>query len=71
MAPRMVATSNVLDISNRISPSAEAALIADGYEVRRSPLSYAFAGVHGLTMWDGDTEGGADPQRDGMPVGVS
>ncbi len=31
----------------------------------------AFAGVLGLTMWDGDTGGVADPQRDGMPVDIS
>ncbi|MBW4976348.1 gamma-glutamyltransferase family protein [Roseovarius mucosus] len=70
MAPRMVATSNVIDISNRISPMTEAALVDLGYEVRRSPLSYAFAGVHGLTMWPDVVEGGADPQRDGLAVGV-
>lgn len=70
MAPRMVATSNVVDISNRISPRTETALASFGYEVRRSPLSYAFAGVHGLTMWPDGIEGGADPQRDGMAAGV-
>ncbi len=41
-----------------------------GYEVRRSHLTYAFAGVHGITMFDGMLEGGADPQRDGMAIGV-
>ena len=71
MAPRMVATSNILDISNRIPPRTEAALVGMGYEVRRSPLSFAFAGVHGLTMWPDGVEGGADPQRDGIAVGVN
>ncbi|MCZ4352723.1 gamma-glutamyltransferase [Roseovarius aestuarii] len=71
MAPRMVATSNVLDISNRISSATETALVSNGYEVRRSALSYAFAGVHGLTMWPEGVEGGADPQRDGLAIGVS
>ena len=70
MAPRMVATSNILDISNRISPRTEAALVNMGYEVRRSALSFAFAGVHGLTMWPDGVEGCADPQRDGVAVGV-
>ncbi len=41
-----------------------------GYEVRRSPVSYAFAGVHGITRWDGALEGAADPQRDGLAVGI-
>ena len=42
-----------------------------GYEVRRTHLSYAFSGVHGISMWAGALEGGADPQRDGMAVGVT
>lgn len=71
MAPRMVATSNIIDISNRISIGTENALTGMGYQVRRSYQSYAFAGVHGLTMWPEGIEGGADPQRDGMAVGVS
>lgn len=70
LAPRMVATSNIIDISNRIAPQTEAALVEMGYSVRRSPLSFAFAGVHGLTMWPDGVEGGADPQRDGVAVGV-
>jgi gamma-glutamyltranspeptidase/glutathione hydrolase len=41
-----------------------------GYDVRRSPLSYPFAAPHGITMWDGTLEGGADPQRDGYTAGV-
>lgn len=69
-APRFVATSDILDISNRIPYSTEAAMQAMGYVVKRSPLSYAFAGVHGITMFDNLLEGGADPQRDGMAIGV-
>ena len=64
-APRFVATSDAIDISNRIPRSVEAAVTAMGYEVRRSHLGYAFAGVHGVAMFDGRLEGGADPQRDG------
>ena len=41
-----------------------------GYEVRRSPLSYAFAGVHGITLFDGRLAGAADPQRDGLATAV-
>jgi len=71
MAPRFSATSDALDISNRIPRETERALRAAGEEVRRSHLSYAFAGVHGISMFDGRLEGGADPQRDGYAAGVA
>ena len=41
-----------------------------GYPVKRSHLTYAFAGVHGIAMFDGHLDGGADPQRDGYAAGV-
>lgn len=69
MAPRVSATTDVIDISNRIPRRTEAALGLMGYEVRRSPASYAFAGLHGIAGWDGTLEGGADPQRDGYAAG--
>lgn len=69
-APRFSATSDKIDISNRIPRATQRALETMGYEVVRSPLTFAFAGVHGITMWDGKLEGGADPQRDGYPAGV-
>jgi gamma-glutamyltranspeptidase/glutathione hydrolase len=71
MAPRFSATSDRIDISNRIPFATEAALRAIGYEVTRSPQSYAIAAVHGISMWDGVLSGGADPQRDGYPAGVA
>lgn len=71
MAPRMVATSNIIDISNRMLRRTERGLVDMGYEVRRTHVSYAFAGVHGITMWPDGLEGGADPQRDGMAMGVA
>ncbi|MEV0611932.1 gamma-glutamyltransferase family protein [Nonomuraea sp. NPDC050404] len=70
-APRIVATSNAIDVSNRVPRSVQRELEKDGYEVRRSPLSYAFAGVHAITGFDGELRGGADPQRDGMAQGVT
>lgn len=70
-APRFSATSDKIDISNRIPRATQRALEAMGYEVVRSPLTFAFAGVHGITMWDNQLEGGADPQRDGYPAGVA
>ena len=70
-APRFSATSDVIDISNRIPRGVQKALEAKGYEVKRSPLSYPFAAPHGITCWDGVLEGGADPQRDGYAAGMA
>lgn len=70
LAPRIVATSNIIDISNRILKRTERGLEAMGYDVRRTHMSYAFAGVHGISLWPDGLEGGADPQRDGMAIGV-
>lgn len=68
-APRFSAT-DAIDISNRIPRRTQKALEAMGYEVRRSPLTFPFAAPHAITMWDGELEGGADPQRDGYVAGV-
>ncbi len=69
-APRFSATSDAIDISNRIARSTQSALEALGYEVKRSPLTFPFAAPHGITFWDGELEGGADPQRDGYAAGL-
>jgi gamma-glutamyltranspeptidase/glutathione hydrolase len=69
-APRFSATTDIIDISNRIPRRVQQGLEAMGYQVRRSPLSFPFAAPHGITMWDGRLEGGADPQRDGYAAGV-
>ena len=71
LAPRISATSETLDLSLRIPRATEAALAADGYKVKRVPTTYAFAGVHGIALWDGLLEGAADPQRDGYAAGVA
>jgi gamma-glutamyltranspeptidase/glutathione hydrolase len=68
-APRFSATSDVIDIGNRIPRATQGALEAMGYEVRRSPQTFPFAAPHGITCWDGELEGGADPQRDGYAAG--
>ena len=71
-APRISATSDVIDVSNRVLRSVTEELETDGYAVARSPLSYAFAGVHGIAADDaGRLTGGADPQRDGMALAVA
>jgi gamma-glutamyltranspeptidase/glutathione hydrolase len=69
-APRFSATSDAIDIGNRVPRKTQSALEAMGYKVRRSPLTFPFAAPHGITCWDGALEGGADPQRDGYAAGI-
>lgn len=69
-APRFCTTSDVIDVTNRIQRRTEKALTDRGYQVRRSPLSYHFAGVHALRRTASGWDGGADPGRDGMAVSV-
>ena len=67
-APRFSVTSNAIDVSNRIPRYVTDAVEAMGYEVRRSPASYSFAGVHGVMNDSGTLSGAADPGRDGMAL---
>ena len=69
-APRFCTTSDVIDITNRILRKTEKALVEKGYEVRRSPHSYHFAGVQAIRNIDGQWDGGSDPARDGMVISV-
>lgn len=69
-APRFCTTSDTIDVTNRILRRTERALVAMGYDVRRSPFSFAFAGVHALRRTAAGWDGGADPGRDGMAVSV-
>ena len=69
-APRFNATSDTLDITNRILRATEAELKSMGYTVRRWPMNFHFAGVHAIRIVDGKMDGGADPGRDGMAVAV-
>ncbi len=69
-APRFNATSDTLDITNRILRSTETELKSRGYAVRRWPLNFHFAGVHAIRIVDGKLDGGADPGRDGMAMAV-
>lgn len=69
-APRFSATSNAIDVSNRIVHGVTRELEADGYEVIRSPYTFGFAAVHGIRI-DGDRlDGGADPGHDGIALPV-
>ena len=69
-APRFCTTSDTIDVTNRILRRTERALREMGYPVRRSALSFQFAGVHTLRRIAGGWEGGADPGRDGMALAV-
>lgn len=68
-APRFSATSNAIDLSNRIPRRVEAALNEAGYETVRSPLSYTFGAVHALKRDGRSWAGAADPGHDGMMMG--
>ena len=68
--PRFSATSDAIDVSNRIPGYITADLEARGYQVIRSHLGFTFAAVHGIKIEDGALEGGADPGHDGMALAV-
>jgi len=70
-APRIMAVSDSIDVANRVPLAVTDALEADGYTVKRSPQTYAFAALHGIRIQDGRLDGGADPQRDGMAMLVA
>ena len=69
-APRFCTTSDVIDITNKILRKTETALVNKGYQVRRSPHSYHFAGVQAIRQVNGQWDGGSDPGRDGMALSV-
>lgn len=65
-APRICVTSDLIDISNRVSRATESGLKAQGYTVARSTMSYAFAALHAVHRdAGGQLSAAADPQRDG------
>jgi gamma-glutamyltranspeptidase / glutathione hydrolase len=69
-APRFSATSNAIDVSNRIPRATERQLEAQGYEVARSPNTYGFAAVHAIRVHPDGLDGGADPGHDGIVLAV-
>lgn len=69
-APRFSATSDAVDIMNRIPGYVVEPLEQAGYEVIRSALGFGIGAVHGIRI-DGDRlTGGADPGHDGVALGV-
>ena len=69
-APRFSATSDTIDISNRIQWKVERELQGLGYPVVRSPYTFGFAAVHGIRVHDDGLDGGADPGHDGVVIAV-
>jgi gamma-glutamyltranspeptidase/glutathione hydrolase len=69
-APRFSATSDVIEVSNRILRATERDLRAKGYTVRRWPQAFAFAWVHAIRITDDGWDGGADPATDGMAAQI-
>lgn len=69
-AARFSATSNAIDVSNRIPRGVERELQTLGYEVVRSPNTYGFAAVHAIRVHPDGLDGGADPGHDGIVMAV-
>ncbi len=69
-APRFSATSDIIDVSNRIPRFVTDVLEGEGYEIARSPFSHPFASVHAIKIEDGVVTGWADPNHDGMALAV-
>jgi len=69
-APRFCATSDTIEVTNRILRSTQRELEARGYPVMRHPFSHMFPLVHAIRLRDGRLDGGADPAGDGMAMAV-
>lgn len=69
-APRISATSNVVDVVNRIPRYVTDELERQGHRIARSHLSYTLGAVHGIERRNGRWIGAADPARDGMALEV-
>jgi gamma-glutamyltranspeptidase / glutathione hydrolase len=70
-APRFTATSDTIELTNRILRRTERALQARGYPTKRHALSYMSPDVHAIRMTEGRLDGGADPSSDGMAASVA
>ncbi len=70
-SPRFSATSDIIDVTNRIPRSETRQLEAQGYQVERSPQTFGIAWIHGIRIVDGNPDGGADPGADGVVMSVA
>lgn len=66
--PRFSATSNAIDVTNRIPHFVTDELEGMGYEVIRNPHSFGIAWVHGIRITEDGLDGGADPGADGVSL---
>jgi gamma-glutamyltranspeptidase/glutathione hydrolase len=69
-APRFSATSNAVDVSNRIPQAVGRDLEAQGYEVVRNPRTFGLAAVHAIRVHPDGLDGGADPGHDGIVLAM-
>ena len=69
-APRFLATSDTIELTNRILRRTERALQDRGYPTRRLGQSYYMPTVQAIRIMDGKLDGGADPSGDGMAMGI-
>jgi gamma-glutamyltranspeptidase/glutathione hydrolase len=71
IAPRFIATSDTIEVSNRILRSTERELQRRGYPTKRHAVSYTNPIVQAIRLVDGRLDGGADPSGDGMAAAVA
>jgi gamma-glutamyltranspeptidase/glutathione hydrolase len=69
-APRFSATSDAIDVANRIPRYVTDELERVGYSIIRSHRSYDFALVHAIRIEEDSVTGGADPGADGVALSV-
>ena len=69
-APRFCATSDTIEMTNRILHSTEREVVALGHPVVRLPVSYTMPFVHAIRFQSGRLDGGADPAADGVAAQV-
>jgi gamma-glutamyltranspeptidase/glutathione hydrolase len=69
-APRFCATSDTIEITNRILRATERELQAMGYPTDRMAVSYYMPFVHAIRFKDGVLDGGADPAADGLAAQI-
>ncbi|MFK7945288.1 MAG: gamma-glutamyltransferase [Paracoccaceae bacterium] len=69
-APRFSATSDAIDVTNRVPGYVLDPLAEAGFEIIRSANSFGIAAVHGIRIDDGRLTGGADPGHDGVALGI-
>jgi gamma-glutamyltranspeptidase/glutathione hydrolase len=71
IAPRFMATSNTIEVTNRILRATERELQARGYPTKRHAQSYMNPIVQAIRIADSKLDGGADPAGDGMAAMVA